>query len=188
MDLTFEWTKKFDEKSEIIYIEALSTLIGETGSRKLVEIAKIYAQYDWFRLLMAVDRHNIVGMLALYYEPIHGSHEGWICVHPEYRQFGIGDAIMDEFEKTAFDNGIRLFRADATMAYTHSQKFLYRRDYRAVGYVPVSFSFLPGASLGGAVMVWKIFDPLLMEQWERDKREALEWEKLRWQLNEPAEQ
>lgn len=188
MELTFEWTKTFDEQSERVYIESLSTLIGETGSRKLVQIAQIYTQYDWFRLFVAMGNGNVVGMLALYYEPIHGSHEGWICVHPEYRQYGIGDAIMDEFEKTAFENGIRIFRADATMAYTHSQKFLYRREYRAVGYVPVSFSFLPGASLGGAVMVWKIFDPLLMEQWERDKKEALEWEKNRWHIDESREQ
>jgi GNAT superfamily N-acetyltransferase len=184
MELAFEWKKSFDEKSERVYIESLSTLIGEAGAKKLVEVAKIFEKYDWFRLLAAKDNGNVVGMLALYYEPIHGSHEGWICVHPEYREFGIGDKIQDEFEKTALENGIRIFRADATLAYTHSQKFLRRRDYRAVGYVPMSFSFLPGESLGGAVMVWKIFDPLLLEQWEREKRESLEWEKHRWQLDE----
>lgn len=187
MELTYEWKKSFDEKSEIVYIESLSTLIGETGSKKLVEIAKIYELHDWFRLFVANDNCNVVGMLALYFEPIHGSHEGWICVHPEYREYGLGDKIMDEFEKTAFENGIRIFRADATLAYTHSQKFLHRRAYRAVGYVPMSFSFLPGKSLGGAVMVWKIFDPLLLEQWEREKRETLEWEKHRWQLDEKGE-
>ncbi len=187
MDITYEWTSCFDPKSEKVYIQSLSTLIGETGSRKLVDIAKIYEPHDWFRLLLAKDGKIVVGMLALYYEPIHGSHEGWICVHPDYREHGIGDQIMDEFEKTAFENGIRIFRADATLAYTHSQKFLHRRGYRMVGYVPVSFSFLPGESLGGAVMVWKIFDPILMEQWEREKREALEWEKSRWLLDEENE-
>jgi len=187
MELTYEWKKSFDEKSEIVYIESLSTLIGETGSKKLLEIAKIYELHDWFRLFVAYNNCNVVGILALYFEPIHGSHEGWICVHPEYREYGIGDKIFDEFEKTAFENGIRIFRADATLAYTHSQKFLHRRAYSAVGYVPMSFSFLPGKSLGGGVMVWKIFDPLLLEQWEREKRETLEWEKHRWQLDERGE-
>jgi N-acetylglutamate synthase-like GNAT family acetyltransferase len=187
MEITFQWMKEFDEESAKVYIQSLSTLIGQTGSQKLVDIARIYEPQDWFRLLTATNNGDIVGMLALYYEPIHGSHEGWICVHPEYRQYGIGDQIMDEFEKTAFENGIRIFRADATLAYTHSQKFLHRRGYRMVGYVPVSFSFLPGQSLGGAVMVWKIFDPLLLEQWEREKTEALEWEKTRWLLDESEE-
>jgi len=187
MDISFVWKRGFDQKSEAVYIESLSTLIGRAGSQKLVEIAKIYEQHDWFRLLTGHESENVVGMLALYYEPIHGSHEGWICVHPDYRKFGVGDAILDEFDRTAFENGIRIFRADATLAYTHSQKFLYRRDYRAVGFVPVSFSFLPGKSLGGAVMVWKIFDPLLMKQWEQEKQESLEWEKRRWELEQKGE-
>jgi ribosomal protein S18 acetylase RimI-like enzyme len=182
MELTYEWKNSFDEKSEKVYVESLSTLIGEPGSRRLVEIAKIYEDHDWFRLLVANQNSHVAGMLALYYEPIHGSHEGWICVHPKYRRQGIGDKIIQEFEKTAFENGIRLFRADATLAYTRSQKFLFRRGYRAVGYIPVSFSFLPDHSLGGAVMVWKIFDPMLLAQWEQEKTEALEWEKQRWQL------
>jgi ribosomal protein S18 acetylase RimI-like enzyme len=184
MELTFEWKKSFDDKCEKVYVESLSTLIGEPGSRRLVQVAKIYEPHDWFRLFVAAQNSNVVGMLALYYEPIHGSHEGWICVHPKYRRQGVGYKILQEFEKTAFENGIRIFRADATLAYTRSQKFLYRRGYRAVGYVPMSFSFLPGESLGGAVMVWKIFDPLILEQWEKEKTEALAWEKQRWQLLE----
>lgn len=184
MEIIYEWKRGFDNNSEQVYTTSLSTLIGSTGSDKLIQIAKVYEQHDWFRLLVARGGENIVGMLALYYEPIHGSHEGWICVHPDYRQYGVGDQILDEFDRTAFENGIRIFRADATLAYTHSQKFLYRRDYRAVGYVPVSFSFLPGRSLGGAVMVWKIFDPMLVEQWEQDKQESLEWEKQRWLLDQ----
>jgi len=184
MELTFEWKKSFDEKSEKVYVESLSTLIGEPGSRRLVEVANIYTSHDWLRLFVVNENSNVVGMLALYYEPIHGSHEGWICVHPKYRRQGIGDKILKEFEKTAFENGIRIFRADATLAYTRSQKFLYRRGYQAVGYIPMSFSFLPGKSLGGAVMVWKIFDPLILEQWEKEKTEALGWEEQRWQLHE----
>jgi len=184
MELTFEWKKSFDEESENVYVESLSTLIGEPGSRRLVEVAKIYEPHDWFRLFVAREERDVAGLLALYYEPIHGSHEGWICVHPEYRRRGIGDVIMREFEKSAFENGIRAFRADATLAYTRSQKFLFRRGYQAVGYIPMSFSFLPGKSLGGAVMVWKIYDPLLLEQWEGEKTEALAWEEQRWQLQE----
>ena len=184
MELSFDWKKSFDEASERVYVESLSTLIGEAAARKLVEIARIYEMHDWLRLFVASDSGNAVGMLALYYEPLHGSHEGWICVHPEYRQQRIGDEIIEEFQKTAFENGIRIFRADATLEYTRSQKFLFRRGYQAVGYVPMSFSFLPGASLGGAVMVWRIFDPALLEQWEKEKREALEWERQRWLLDE----
>lgn len=187
MEFTFEWKNRFDGKSEVVYVESLSTLIGEPGSKRLVEVAKIYEHHDWFRLFVAYENNNVAGMLALYYEPIHGSHEGWICVHPKYRRQGIGDKIIQEFEKTAFENGIRIFRADATLAYTRSQKFLFRRGYRAVGFIPVSFSFLPGNSLGGAVMVWKIFDPLLLEQWEKEKTEVLAWEKQRWQLQEQNE-
>lgn len=184
MELTFEWKNSFDENSEKVYVESLSTLIGELGARRLVDVAKIYENHDWFRLFVANENSNVVGMLALYFEPIHGSHEGWICVHPKYRRQGTGGKIQQEFEKTAFENGIRIFRADATLAYTRSQKFLFRRGYRAVGYIPVSFSFLPGNSLGGAVMVWKIFDPLLLEQWEKEKKDALAWEKQRWQLHD----
>jgi len=182
--LTYEWKHGFDEKSEKVYQESLSTLIGEPASKRLVEVANIYEQQDWFRLLVAYENNNVAGVLALYYEPIHGAHEGWICVHPKYRRQGIGDDIIREFEKTAFENGIRVFRADATLAYTRSQKFLFRRGYQAVGYIPVSFSFMPGKSLGGAVMVWKGFDPLLLDQWENEKKEALAWEEQRWELQE----
>ena len=125
MELTFEWKKSFDEKSEKVYVESLSPLIGDLGSRRLVEVAKIYEPLDWFRLFVAKENSHMVGMLALYYEPIHGSHEGWICVHPKFRRQSIGDKIMHEFKKTAFENGIRIFRADATLAYTRSQKFLF---------------------------------------------------------------
>ena len=31
---------------------------------------------------------------------------------------------------------------------------------------------------------WKIFDPLILEQWKKEKSEALAWEKQRWQLQE----
>lgn len=184
MELTFTWKNSFDELSEKVYVESLSTLIGNPAARRLVEVAKIYEQHDWFRLLVANENSDVAGMLALYYEPIHGAHEGWICVHPQYRRQGIGDEIIREFEKTAFENGIRIFRADATLAYTRSQKFLFRRGYQAVGYIPVSFSFMPGKSLGGAVMVWKVFDPLLSDQWEKEKKDALAWEKQRWELQE----
>jgi GNAT superfamily N-acetyltransferase len=184
MELTFEWKNTLDQKTEAAFVESLSTLIGEAGANKLVEVAKIYEKYDWFKLLIAKDSNNITGLLALYYEPIHGSHEGWICVTPEYRKQDIGDKIQDEFEKTALKNGIRIFRADATLAYTHSQKFLYRRDYKAVGYMPVSFSFLPGRSHGSAVTVWKIFDPELLKQWEEERRASLDWESRRWKCSE----
>lgn len=184
MELTFEWKNILDQKTETALVESLSTLIGETGANKLVEVAKIYEKHDWFKVIIAKDGNNITGLLALYYEPIHGSHEGWICVGPEYRKQGIGDKIQAEFEKTALKNGIRIFRADATQAYTHSQKFLYRRDYKAVGYTPMSFSFLPGPSLGSAVTVWKILDPELLKQWEEEKRENLDWESRRWQSKE----
>lgn len=180
-ELTFEWKTSFDRDSESVYIESLSTLIGEAGAKKLVEIAKIYQNHDWFRLLLARVGEEIAGELALYYEPIHGSHEGWICVHPKFRLVGIGDKLMDEFERTASENGIRIFRADATVAYVHSQKYLFRRGYESVGYIPMSFSFLPGQrSLGSAVMVWGIMDPTLLKQWEEEKRESLDWESLRW--------
>jgi GNAT superfamily N-acetyltransferase len=182
--LTFEWKNILDQKADAVFIESLSTLIGEAGAKKLVEVAKIYETRDWFKLVIAKDNDNIAGLLALYYEPIHGSHEGWICVAPQYRGKGIGDKIQAEFEKTALNNGVRIFRADATLAYTHSQKFLYRRDYRAVGYTPMSFSFLPGRSLGSAVTIWKIFDPELVKQWEEEKRESLDWEGRRWKCNE----
>ena len=179
--ITFEWTTHFDQGSEGVYIKSLSTLIGEDGARKLVEIAKIYQQYDWFRLLLAKMNDQVVGELALYYEPLHGSHEGWICVHPDFRQLRIGDELHNEFERNALKNGIRLFRADSTMAYTHSQKYLFRRGYKAVGHIPMSFSFLPGQkSLGSAMSVWKIMDPTLMKQWEEEQRESLDWEDLRW--------
>ncbi len=184
MELTFTWKNYFDELSEKVYVESLSTLVGTPAARRLVEVAKLYEQHDWFRLLVAYENSHVAGMLALYYEPIHGAHEGWICVHPKYRRQGIGDDIIREFEKTAFENGIRIFRADATLAYTRSQKFLFRRGYQAVGYIPVSFSFMPGKSLGGAVMVWKVFDPLLLDQWEKEKKEALAWEEQRWELQE----
>jgi ribosomal protein S18 acetylase RimI-like enzyme len=187
MELTFEWKTGFDEKTATAYLESLSTLIGEAGAQRLLEVAKIYESHDWFRLLVANDNKNVAGMLALYFEPIHGSHEGWICTHPKYRIQNIGDKIQGEFEESAFENGIRIFRADATLAYVHSQKFLYRRDYKAVGYVPMSFSFLPGKSLGSALMVWKIFDPTLKEQWENEKRQTLEWEDSRWKCDETGE-
>ncbi|MBT3878153.1 MAG: GNAT family N-acetyltransferase [Candidatus Scalindua sp.] len=184
MELIFEWKNILDQQAETAFVGFLSTLIGEAGANKLVEVAKIYEKHDWFKLLIAKENDNITGLLALYYEPIHGSHEGWICVNPEYRKQGIGDKIHAEFEKTALKNGIRIFRADATLAYTHSQKFLYRRDYKAVGYIPMSFSFLPGRSHGSAVTAWKIFDPELLKQWKEERRESLDWESRRWQCNE----
>jgi len=184
MELTFEWKNILDQKTEAAFAKSLSTLIGEAGANKLIELAKIYEKHDWFKLLIAKDSYNITGLIALYYEPIHGSHEGWICVNPEYRKQGIGDKIQAEFEETALKNGIRIFRADATLAYTHSQKFLYRRNYKAVGYIPMSFSFLPGRSHGSAVTLYKIFDPELLKQWEEERRESLDWESRRWQCNE----
>jgi GNAT superfamily N-acetyltransferase len=180
-ELRFEWTTHLDPCSEGVYTTSLSTLTGEEGARKLVEIAKIYEQYDWFRLLLAKTNDQVAGALALYYEPLHGSHEGWICVHPDFRKQGIGNELSNEFERNALNNGIRIFRADSTMAYTHSQKYLFQRGYKAVGHVPMSFSFLPGQkSLGSAMSVWKIMDPTLMKQWEEEKRESLDWEALRW--------
>lgn len=181
--LTLEWKNILEQEAEAVFVESLSTLIGEAGANKLVEVAKIYETHDWFKLVIAKDNNNIAGLLALYYEPIHGSHEGWICVAPEYRREGIGDEIQAGFEKTALKNGVRIFRADATLAYTHSQKFLYRRDYQAVGCTPMSFSFLPGRSLGSAVTIWKIFDPELLKQWKEEKRESLDWEGRRWKCN-----
>ena len=182
--LTFEWANNFDEKTEAVFTKSISTLIGEAGTNKLLEVAKIYETHDWLKLLIAKDNDHVAGLLTLYYEPIHGSHEGWICVNPDYRRQSIGDQIQAEFEKTAIKNGIRIFRADATLAYTHSQKFLYRRDYKAVGYVPMSFSFLPGQSLGSAVMLWKVFDTDLLKQWKEEKRESLDWEGRCWKFDE----
>ncbi|MFC2084680.1 GNAT family N-acetyltransferase [Bacteroidota bacterium] len=182
--LTFEWKNTLDQKTETVFAESLSTLIDKDGVTKLLEVAKIYETHDWIKFLIAKDNNNIAGILALYYEPIHGSHEGWICVNPKYRRQGIGDEIQAEFEKTALKNGVRIFRADATLAYTHSQKFLHRREYKAVGYMPMSFSFLPGRSLGSAVTVWKIFDPELLMQWKEEKKESLDWEGRRWKCNE----
>lgn len=180
-EIIFEWTTHFDQCSEGVYITSLSTLMGEEGARKLVEIAKIYEQYDWFRLLLARINGQVVGELALYYEPLHGSHESWICVHPDFRKLGIGNKLMNEFQKNALTHGIRIHRADVTMAYTHAQKYLFRNGYKAVGHIPMSFSFLSGQkSLGSAISVWKIMDPTLMKQWEEEKRESLEWEQLRW--------
>lgn len=65
-ELIFEWTTHFDSCSEEVYAKSLSTLIGEDGARKLVDIAKIYEQYDWFRLLLARMNDQVVGELALY--------------------------------------------------------------------------------------------------------------------------
>jgi hypothetical protein len=48
MVLSFEWKKSFDEKCEQVYMESLSTLIGELGSRRLVEVAKIFEHHDVF--------------------------------------------------------------------------------------------------------------------------------------------
>ncbi len=181
--LTFEWKNILDQEAEAVFVESLSTLIGEAGAKKLVEVAKIYETHDWFKLVVARNNDGIEALLALYYEPIHGSHEGWICVNPRYRREGIGDMMQAEFEKTAFKNGVRIFRADATLAYTYSQDFLYKRDYKAVGYTPMSFSFLPGRSLGSAVTTWKIFDPELLKQWEEERKESLDWEERRWKCN-----
>lgn len=181
--LTFEWSNKIDKKTEAVFVKSLSTLIGESGAKKLVEVARIYETHAWFKIVIAKENGNIAGLLALYYEPIHGSHEGWICVAPDYRKEGIGDKIQAEFEKSALENGVRIFRADATLAYTHSQKFLYRRDYHAVGYTPMSFSFLPGRSLGSAVTIWKILDPELLKQWEEERKESLDWDGRRWKCN-----
>ena len=181
-EITFTWKKAFDEESERVYLASLTTLIGAEGSNKLVEVAKIYEKYDWFRLVVAQKGDAVAGMLALYYEPIHGSHEGWICVNPQFRQEGIGDLIQEEFERNGLAHGIRIFRADATLAYTHSQKYLFRRGYKAVGYIPASFSFLePGKkSLGSAISVWKVLDPQLAQQWEEEPKESLDWEQQRW--------
>lgn len=180
--IVFEWKKAFENDSEKVYMQSLATLIGNTAADKLVEIARIYETYDWFRLLIAKRDGDVAGTLALYYEPIHGSHEGWICVNPTFREMGIGDQIQEEFERNALANGIRLFRADATLAYTHSQKYLFRRGYKAVGYTPASFSFLGegNKSLGSAVTVWKIFDPELERQWREEEKETLDWENQRW--------
>ena len=88
MELIFEWKNILDQQAETAFVGFLSTLIGEAGANKLVEVAKIYEKHDWFKLLIAKENDNITGLLALYYEPIHGSHEGWICVNPEYRKQG----------------------------------------------------------------------------------------------------
>ena len=48
MVLTFEWKKSFDNKCEQVYMESLSTRIGEPGSRRLVEVAKIFEHHDEF--------------------------------------------------------------------------------------------------------------------------------------------
>jgi len=168
MKLSFEWMKCFDPDSESEYIRSLATLIGEREARKLVEIAHIYETHDWFQLLVAKNKKHIVGMLALYYEPIHGSHEAWICVCPEHRGIGVGYRIVGEFAKGALSHGIRILRVDATLAYTFSQKFIKMANCKVVGYVPMSFSFVDGKSLGSSVMAWHIFDPELLKQLEDD--------------------
>lgn len=181
-EVVFQWKKAFDSDSETVFVQSLATLLGNTAAHKLVEIARIYQLYDWFRLLLARKDDDVAGMLALYYEPLHGSHEGWICVDPRFREMGIGDQIHEEFERNALANGIRIFRADSTLAYTFSQKYLFRRGYKAVGYTPASFSFLGEGhkSLGSAVTVWKILDPELERQWKDEKKETLDWENQRW--------
>ena len=183
MKLLYKWKSRLDKRSARVYVESLATLIGEEGAQRLVDIAQIYEQYDWFRVLIATDGRDIAGVLALYYEPLHGSHEAWISVNPRYRRRGVGDRLQSECEKGACANGIRIFRADATLQYTHSQKYLFRRGYKAVGYTPMSFSFLPGRkSLGSAVTVWKILDRELLRQWQKEERESLAWDKQRWQV------
>ena len=59
MELTFEWRNALDQKTEAAFVESLSTLIGEAGGSKLVEVAKIYEKYDWFKILIAKDSENI---------------------------------------------------------------------------------------------------------------------------------
>ena len=185
MKLTCEWKTCLDDTSARAYVEALSTLIGEEAAGRLVEIARIYEQYDWFRVLIAKAGNDIAGMIGFYYEPLHGSHEAWICVNPQFRRKGVGDRLQAECDKGARDNGIRILRADATLQYTHSQKYLFRRGYKAVGYTPMSFSFLRGKeSLGSAVTVWKIFDEELLRQWHAEKRESLDWDSRRWSVQE----
>ena len=174
MKLSFEWSKCFDAESEKAYIRSLATLIGEQGAKKLVDIAHIYESHDWMQLLVAKNKGEIVGILALYYEPLHGSHEAWICVTPEQRRKDIGYQIADELAKGALAHGIRILRADATLAYTFSQKFIKKANCKVVGYVPMSFSFVEGKSLGTAVMAWHIFDPTLVKQLDEEENKSLD--------------
>lgn len=183
MNLSFEWTKGFDADSEIDYIRSLATLIGEGAARKLVEIADIYTAHDWFQVLVAKDENRIAGMLALYYEPLHGSYEGWIAVCPEYRKKRVGYRIVEEFSKGALAHGIKILRADATLAYTFSQKFIQKSQCKVVGYVPLSFSFVEGRSLGSAVMAWHIFDPELVRQLAEEEKESLDLLNNTWTLD-----
>ena len=53
MTLTYEWKTCLDDTSAHAYVDALATLIGEDAACRLVEIARIYEQYDWFRMLIA---------------------------------------------------------------------------------------------------------------------------------------
>ncbi len=184
--LTYEWKKKFDRKTKKVFIESLSTLITEQGAMKLVEVAGIYAKNDWMRILIGKNGNNdVAAILALYFEPIHGSHEGWICVNPKFRKLGYGDKLFQEFDRTAFENGVRIFRADATMTYTHAQKYLYKRGYKAIGYTPMSFSFLNEKSMGSAVTIWKIMDPNLKARYKEEKNVSLNWEDQRWKAIRP---
>lgn len=181
MKLTCEWTTRLDDNSARVYVASLATLIGEEGACRLVEIARIYEQYDWFRALIAKAGNDIAGMMGFYYEPLHGSHEAWICVNPQFRRKGVGDRLQAECDKGARKHGIRILRADATLQYTRSQKYLFRRGYKAVGYTPMSFSFLK-KSLGSADTVWKILDEELLRQWRDEKRESLDWDSHRWSV------
>lgn len=90
---------------------------------------------------------------------------------PEHRRLGVGYQIAGEFAKRALSHGIRILRVDATLAYTFSQKFIKRANCKVVGYVPMSFSFVDGKSLGSSVMAWHIFDPELLKQIEDDENE-----------------
>jgi len=46
MEINFAWKNKFDQKSELVFLESLSTIIGDSGAKRLVEVARIYELQD----------------------------------------------------------------------------------------------------------------------------------------------
>jgi L-amino acid N-acyltransferase YncA len=175
MTFSFEWHDKLSAPVEKAYHRGLATLIGEDGAEYLSKIAKEYEQHGWFKIIVAKDKETVVGVLALYYEAIHGSHEIWYSVDPDHRRLGIGYQLTDELIKNGLKNGVKIVRADFTMEYTRSQKYFFKKGYKAVGLVPESFSFLENKPLGSAIMSWVILDPKIAKAYQDEKRESLDW-------------
>ncbi|MFL5732964.1 MAG: GNAT family N-acetyltransferase [Chloroflexia bacterium] len=72
---------------------------------------------------------GVIGCVEFELKPLHDSAEGWLQVHPHYRNAGVGRALYAEFERRATEAGVAYMRIGANSNAHLAIEFLERRGF-----------------------------------------------------------